>query len=199
MRCELLSWRRVERLSGRLAERILATGFRPDTIVGIGRGGWVPARLLCDLLDIFDLRNIRVEHYTGTRKHKEARVVEPLCSSLEGRRVLLVDDVSDSGDTYRVALDHLRPFGPTEIRTAALHHKTVSGYRPDHYAQEVREWRWLIYPWAVREDLAALVETLPGAPGDPPGIAERLRGAFGIRLAPERIEFLLSTGRVPDR
>ncbi|MEA3291962.1 MAG: phosphoribosyltransferase [Pseudomonadota bacterium] len=195
MRCELVSWHRVSRLAELLAVQVVESGFWPETIIAIGRGGYVPARLLCDLLDIFDLRSLRVEHYTGTTKHASARVVDPLCGEVEGRRTLVVDDVSDSGDTYRVALEHIESFRPAAIRTAALHHKTVSAYRPDHYAQEVRRWRWLIYPWALKEDLSALIGTMDSPPTDIGGIVKRLQQDFGVRLPERRIAGLLFPGK----
>jgi len=44
-----------------------------------------------------------------------------------------------------------------EIRTAVLHLKTVSKFIPGFYAEAVSEWRWLIYPWAVNEDLSSMI------------------------------------------
>lgn len=55
MRRELITWRQVYRLAWRLADRIRRSGFKPDPIVAMARGGYVPARLLCDFLDIHDL------------------------------------------------------------------------------------------------------------------------------------------------
>ena len=52
LRCELISWAEVERLCQRLAGLIKETGFRPDLVIAIGRGGYVPARLLCDYMHI---------------------------------------------------------------------------------------------------------------------------------------------------
>jgi uncharacterized protein len=69
-----------------------------------------------------------------------------------------LDDVCDSGDTFAVGIEHIRQCGTVnEMRTAALHLKTVSKFIPNFYVEEVREWRWLIYPWAVNEDLLSMI------------------------------------------
>jgi hypoxanthine phosphoribosyltransferase len=108
----------------------------------------------------------------------------PLNADLTGRRVLLVDDVSDSGDTFRVALAHLHGCGrPAEVRTAVLHHKVVSPYVPDYYAQKVVKWRWIVYPWAVAEDIASFIRAMSPPPGDVDEVAQRLRVERGVRIA----------------
>ena len=54
IRCELISWTAVQHLTRSLAAKIRASGFRPDVVVAIARGAYVPARLLCDHLDIME-------------------------------------------------------------------------------------------------------------------------------------------------
>jgi hypoxanthine phosphoribosyltransferase len=187
MDCELISWRQVQGLARNLAERIRASGYRPTTIVGIARGGLVPARLLCDYLDVYELAALRVEHYhRGADRQPEARIEIPLCKRLDGERVLLVDDVCDRGETLEFALAHVREFGPAELRTAVLHWKEVSSYRPDDYAHRIVKWRWLVYPWALIEDLAGFIERMPDRPGDLPGLAKRLRSEYKLKV-PERV------------
>jgi hypoxanthine phosphoribosyltransferase len=50
-------------------------------------------------------------------------------------------------------VDYLRSLGAGEIRTGVLQHKESSAFEPDYYAEKMTEWRWIIYPWAVHEDL----------------------------------------------
>lgn len=189
--CELISWRRCEVLCLRLAERVKASGFQPDIIVAIGRGGWVPGRLLADTLGLLDLTSFKIEHYHGPRKQAQAVVKYPLSADLSGRRVLLVDDVSDSGDTFDVALAHVRSRGvPKEMRTAVIHYKIQSRYVPDFYAARIVKWRWITYPWAIWEDLTTLVRAMKPAPLDPDEISQRLYQEHGVRLNAERLEGL---------
>ena len=181
--CELVSWGQVHRLSRRLAFRVRDGGFRPDLLVAIGRGGYPVARLISDYLGIMDLTQIKVEHYRGTHKEPVARVRYPIPAPVDGRRILLVDDVTDTGDSFAVALEHLRSRGsPREVLTAALHHKTVSPYVPDFYAHKVIRWRWIIYPWAIIEDLSVLIGNLPDPPDSPAAIVRRLEADHGIRV-----------------
>jgi uncharacterized protein len=199
IRCQLITWRQVRNLSRALAFRVREDGFRPDVIIAIGRGGWVPGRLLSDYLGNLNLTDIKIEHYQGTRKGAAARVRYPLRAEVEGRRLLVVDDVTDSGDSLAAALAHIRTRGaPTEIRTAVLHHKTVSAAVPDYFARRVVSWRWLIYPWAVVEDLSGLIRELGAGPGDPALIAERLRLAHGIRVSAATVQDVLTLSAYPE-
>ena len=147
IRCELVTWERHYQLARELALRVHNVSFHPEVIVAIGRGGYMPARVISDYLDIFDLACVKVEHYHGAHKNRSAQVRHPLAADIAGKRVLLVDDVSDTGDTFQVVIDHLRKRGePAELKSAVLHHKRISGYIPDFYAEEVVEWRWITYP-----------------------------------------------------
>ena len=192
MCCEMVSWQRVERMAQDLALRIRRDGFAPDLIIAIGRGGWMPGRLLSDYLGIANLTEFKVEHYTATQRHKEARMRYPLSADPTGQRVLLVDDVTDTGDSFAVALDHIRSKGePAELRTLALHHKTISPYVPDYYGAKVAKWRWIIYPWAVVEDFTALVGAMPNRPTEPEAIARRLHSDYGLRVSASAVRKVL--------
>jgi hypoxanthine phosphoribosyltransferase len=182
--CEIVGWDAVHDLARDLAFRIRDDGFDPEIIVALGRGGWVPGRLLSDYLGNLNLTEFKVEHYKGTEKQPVARVRYPLTAEVAGRRVLLVDDVTDTGDSFDVALAHVRSRGePREIRTVVLHHKTISPYVPDYFGREVVEWRWIIYPWAMVEDLTALIGGSGQRPSGAEAIADQLLRDHGIRVS----------------
>ena len=183
MRCEYVTWQKVYGLCERLCRRILADGFRPDAIVGIARGGYMPARILADFFGVMNLAALKIEHYHGTRKSRQARIAHPLPAAFSGRRVLVVDDVSDSGDTFDLALAHLagrEALG--EVRTAVLHHKTTSSRVPDYFAHKVIAWRWIIYPWALAEDLHTLSGELDAVPDDVAALGAKLREVYGLQI-----------------
>ena len=191
MRCELISWNTVYRLAERLSLSILDSGFRPEVIVAVARGGYVPARILCDFLDLYHLTSIRVVHYaSGARKQPEARVTDSICTDIRSRRILIVDDVSDTGDTYEAAITHLQDFQPREIRTAVLLHKTTAKYQPDFIARRVVKWRWMIYPWAVIEDLGGFIARMSPKPRDAGEIGRRLEAEYGLKLPAARLKLL---------
>ncbi|WP_031435008.1 phosphoribosyltransferase [Methylomarinum vadi] len=160
--CTLITWDEMYGLCRQLAWQLRAADFRIDTLIAIGRGGYVPGRILSDMLGIHDLTSFKIEHYRSTRKVSEAFVKYPLSADLQGKNILLLDDVCDSGDTFAVGGDHVRNRGPVEnLRTAVLHYKTVSAYKPDFFVETVSDWRWIIYPWAVNEDLSSLLREMP--------------------------------------
>jgi hypoxanthine phosphoribosyltransferase len=193
--CELVSWEQFYLLARRLAHTVRDASFKADLIVAIGRGGYLPARILSDHLDIFDLASMKIEHYRGVHKERFARVRYPLMAETAGKRVLLVDDVSDSGDTFQIAVQHIRERGePKQLRTAVLHHKRVSSFIPDFFAQEVIEWRWIIYPWAVIEDLGAFLHDMESQPDSIEAFSDLLQRQHGIKVERQILEDVLALG-----
>jgi hypoxanthine phosphoribosyltransferase len=67
-----------------------------------------------------------------------------------------VDDVTDTGDTLKTAAGYVQDLQPAEVRTGVLEPKTSSSFQPDYFAGMVREWRWIIYPWAAHEGYSGL-------------------------------------------
>lgn len=181
--CELITWGRVYQLVRRLAQLIREDGFQPDIVVAIARGGYVPARLICDFLDIYDLTSIRIGHYTaGVCKAERARLFMPLAVDVSDKKVLLVDDVSDSGDTLELALQHIRDNKAAEVKVAVMQHKQVSSFIPDYYAHKVVKWRWLTYPWAVIEDVAGFINAMEPHPATAEEAAARLQQDYDIKV-----------------
>ncbi|WP_455365730.1 phosphoribosyltransferase [Kaarinaea lacus] len=198
MPCELVSWGQFNSLARQLARQIRASAIKFDMIVAIGRGGYMPARILSDLLGIMNLASFKIEHYRGSHKSPQAIIKYPLVANVNQQCILLVDDVSDSGDTFTVALEHIQSRGkPAQIHTAVLHHKTVSNFVPDYFAQVVEQWRWIIYPWAVTEDLAVLIEAMQLESADIASLMEQLSRKHGINATAEQIEDALTLNKQP--
>ncbi len=159
-RCEIPSWMRVIRDSERLSSLVKRSKYNPDIIVAIGRGGFIPSRILCDYLLLKDMATIKVEHWGVAKPKKKAVIRFPLCADIKAKRVLLVDDITDTGETLRVSFEYLKGFGPKEIRTAVLVHKATSRFQPDYYVRKIIKWRWVIFPWHIREDITSFIEGL---------------------------------------
>jgi len=192
LRCELVSCETVYELAYDLARKVSVSGFAPDLVVAIARGGFTPARVLCDVLGIFNLTSIRVVHYRAPAATRPVAVLYPLCVPIEGQRVLVVDDVNDSGDTLRAARIHLESLAPAQLRTAVLHEKVGSNVRADYAAGTVLEWRWLVYPWAVVEDVGGFLRQMDPPPADAADADRRLREGYGLELPPGQLERLLA-------
>jgi len=185
---EVLSLAQVRNLSRCLARQIQADNFSPDVVIAIARGGFVPARLLCDYLDIYNLCCIRVAHYTGTEISGKARLSIPLNIDIRDKSVLLVDDVDDTGDTLHLALAHLHSFNPAGVRVAVLHHKIISSVIPDYFAVKVSQWHWITYPWAVTEDVLGLVKKMQPAPVSMEDAILRLGSDYQLRISKQVME-----------
>jgi len=161
MKCKIVTFEEVYDMIRNLSEKTKESGNKPTAIVGLARGGWVPARLMCDFLGITDLISLKVEHWLETGKTKdEATIRYPLMADLRGRRLLIVDDIADTGKSLIVSTSYLRKFAPADIKTATMQYFPTSAFRPDYYAEEVKVWTWFIYPWNWIEDTTTMIVRL---------------------------------------
>lgn len=199
--CTLVTWEESAYLARRLAGAIKADGYRPDLVIAIGRGGYVPARIVCDCLLHDMLTSMKVEHW-GIAAHKKTDTVVrfPLAVDVRGRSVLIVDDVTDTGDTLAATVAHVASLHPREVRTAVLQHKDTSRFTPDYFAEFVTEWSWIIYPWAVHEDLVGFAgRVLGGKTQFFEEIKAKLAARFDIRVTDgelrEALDDLVALGK----
>lgn len=184
MQVELVSWSDVYARCRSIAHAVREQGIVPDLVIAIARGGFAPARILCDFLNVHDLASLKVEHYAGGAREKgDARMIFPVNTDIRDRRVLLVDDVNDSGGTLAVARPYLRELAPDRLHTAVLDQKQNSPEAVDLPGRLVTEWRWLTYPWAVMEDLSAWMRDLEPRPASRTEMRQALEQAHGIRPA----------------
>jgi hypoxanthine phosphoribosyltransferase len=192
--CQLVSWREAYLLAKGLARSVKASGFRPDLVVAIGRGGFVPARTVCDLLLTEGLTSIKVEHYgLSAQRMNEVVIRYPLAVDVKGQRLLIIDDVTDTGDTLKTAVDYVQCLQPAELRTGVLQHKTTSSFLPDYFAEMVREWRWIIYPWAAHEDLVGFTERVLSDRLLSPGqIGDQLRERYAMAVEDQTLREVLA-------
>ncbi|WP_018877594.1 MULTISPECIES: phosphoribosyltransferase [unclassified Thioalkalivibrio] len=197
MPVQLITVDEVVRAADDLAHQVLDSGFQPDCIVAIARGGFMPARFLCDFLRVHKLLSLKVEHYTsGAREKQQAAVTIPLAGDVRGERVLLVDDVNDSGDTLATARPHLEGFQPAAVRTAVLHEKAGTSCRADFHSQAVQEWRWILYPWAVIEDVGQFAREMDPAPNSPADLHARLQQDYGLALSTAELDRVIRYNRL---
>ena len=197
MPVQLISVEEVVSAADDLARQIRASDFRPDTIVAIARGGFMPARFLCDFLHVHKLLSLKVEHYTsGAREKQRAAVTVPLAGDVRGEQVLLVDDVNVSGDTLVAARPHLEGFDPAAVRTAVLHEKASTQCPADFHSQAVQEWRWILYPWAVIEDVGQFTREMDPAPASPADLHARLQQDYGLALSTAELDRVIRYNRL---
>jgi hypoxanthine phosphoribosyltransferase len=149
---EAPTWNQIYSMLLKQASRIRSSGFKPDVIVGVSRGGWLPARVLSDLLENPNLANVKAEFYVGIGKaRKKPSLTQCVSASVKGKRVLVVDEVADSGGSLKLIRDHVLEQGAVEVRTATLYLKPHSVLEPDYCETETS--RWIIFPWETKETL----------------------------------------------
>ncbi len=160
---KLVSWEEIVGWSWELARKIRESGYRPDIIVALARGGYVPARLLCDFLDIENLVSIQSQHWTEAAKKEERAIIKfPYKLDLREYNVLIVDDICDTGESLILAKNYiLENWSPREVRIATLQWiSPVAKIKPDYYTIEVKDWTWFQYPWTRLEDTYEFIKRM---------------------------------------
>lgn len=121
-----------------LMEKVRSSDF--DAIVAIARGGLTLSHVMGEGLDIRQVQSIRTEHYDKTQK-RDTLSIFGKCDFGDAKKVLVVDDISDSGDTLKAVMEYLKDdFKDIEFSSATLFYKTSSIYEPDFWINEAKEW-----------------------------------------------------------
>ena len=163
---EVLEWDVFADAARTLAAEVLASGYQPDVVIAIARGGLLLAGAMSYALGTKNCGSINVQFYTGV----DERLPEPVLSgpmldapALAGLRVLLVDDVSDSGHTLALVVALLRD-SAAEVRTATLYTKPRTVLVPDYTWRETD--RWIVFPWSSLPLVAAPAADALTVPAD---------------------------------
>jgi|TARA_B100000678_G_scaffold47713_2_gene37398 hypothetical protein len=145
---ETLTWQGFGDATRELSRTIVADGFMPDVVVAIARGGLLPAGAIAYGLGIKNCGAINVEFYTGigtVLPDPELLPPEMDMAYLDGRRVLLVDDVADSGRTLDLAVRLLTDRGAI-VRSVVIYTKPTTIIRPDWSWKDTD--LWIDFPWS---------------------------------------------------
>ncbi len=146
---EILTWDLFGEASREVAQSIADSGFRPDMVIAVARGGLLPAGSISYALGVKAAGTLNVEFYSDVEETlPDPVLLEPLLdtAAIVGKRLLVVDDVADSGRTLDLVLDLLRKHQPEEVRSAVLYTKPRTIVQPDYF------WRstdlWINFPWS---------------------------------------------------
>ena len=160
---KLVTWEEIVEWSWGLAEKIRQSGYKPDVVIAIARGGYVPARLICDFLGIENLLSIQSQHWVEAAAKGEKAIIKfEYEVDLSGMNALLVDDIVDTGESVILARDFVKKrWKPKELRIAVLQWiSPVAKIKPDYYYMEVKEWVWFQYPWTRLEDVTQFIKRI---------------------------------------
>ncbi len=152
---EILTWQSFGDGSQELAQMITDSGFRPEVIIAVARGGMIPAGALTYSLGVKLTDAINVEFYTDVKETlPDPILLAPMLDtgSIRSRKLLVVDDVVDSGRTLALVLKLLRGFG-ADVRSAVLYAKPTTIVQPDFVWK--RTDKWIVFPWSAQPPLNA--------------------------------------------
>ncbi len=187
-RCRKATWEDVDGWADRVADLVRKASAIPQTVVALARGGWVPGRLLCDRLEVHRLLSLRAQHWgvTATPSGK-AELTEDLSGSVTGETVLVVDDITDTGESLSLAVEHVRAQRPSRVETAAFLHIDHSKFVPTYFAEEVPRtaWVWVVFPWNYWEDLATLAARAARVTPGVDAVRKTLRERCGLTVPRE--------------
>lgn len=146
---EVLSWDAFGDAARELARTVHGSSFAPDIVVAVARGGLLLAGAVSYALGTKSCGSINVEFYTDIEQTLPEPVLLPPAldaPALNGKRVLIVDDVSDSGRTLKLVVELLAGHG-ADVRSLTLYAKPRTVLEPDYVWR--RTDKWITFPWSA--------------------------------------------------
>ncbi len=148
----------IDKMLSKLTAMIKKSGFEPDILIGVSRGGLIPVAILSDRLGV-ESEIVGVKYYRGVKETKDKpEITQPILSNLGGKKVLIVDDVADLGHSLQLVKNYVQEKGAKEVRICTLHYKPWSVVKPEYFVEKTEA--WIIYPWEVKETLTDLFKKL---------------------------------------
>ena len=151
---ERLSWREFGEATRDLARCIADDRYEPDLILSIARGGLLVGAALGYALDVKNTWTMNVEFYTGVEERLEVPMILPPVPELvdlETARMLIADDVADTGETLTLVKDFCAD-KVAEVRCAVLYEKARSAVKCDYVWK--RTDLWIDFPWSAQAPVA---------------------------------------------
>jgi len=141
-----VSWDQFHRDSRALAWRLHAAGPF-EALVCITRGGLVPAAIVARELNVRVIETVCIASYQDYKNQGDIRVIKGIAAEIaamagEGKRVLIVDDLVDTGKTARVVRELL-----PVAHFATVYAKPMGRPLVDTFVTEVSQDTWIYFPW----------------------------------------------------
>lgn len=147
------SWRHVTKACDRLARRY--DHQLPTRIIALARGGLVPATIIANKLGVRHVHSLGISSYeitdNGIEQPGQFKLYQPLPSNDRQIKpddvVLIVDDISDKGSTFKFAEEYVNGVVGGNVVTLSLIIKPETSYKPDYYDEAVEQNQWIVFPW----------------------------------------------------
>jgi hypoxanthine phosphoribosyltransferase len=138
-----IDWAMFGELCRALALKV-ARDYDPEVIIGIARAGVIPAAVVSSILGA-EFHVLKISRKDGDETVRDRPAIfSDVPRAVTGKRVLIVDEITTSGDTLRLALAAVRDAHPAEVRTATSFARN-SGYQPDYSALSMDA--FVVFPW----------------------------------------------------
>ena len=147
---EILTWEGFGDAARELSQAVVDSGFETQTIIAVARGGLTLAGAMTYAMGVKLTDAINVEFYTDVNETlPDPVLLAPMLDtdSIAGQRILVVDDVADSGRTLGLVIKLLRGFG-AEVRSAVLYAKPRTIVTPDFVWKATDD--WIVFPWSAQ-------------------------------------------------
>ncbi len=139
--------------------RKIEESYKPDILIAIARGGWVVGRIISDLLEVNKVASIGVRFYkdVGIRDLKP-EITQPLSVTVKDQKVLIVDDVADTGETIELVRKHVLEDNPQSVKIAVVYVKPWCKAKIDYYVKKTN--KWIVFPYEQMETISHLVKKM---------------------------------------
>ncbi|NCD32310.1 MAG: phosphoribosyltransferase [Spartobacteria bacterium] len=154
------TYNEIHRTIQQLSQQIINADFQFDLIVAIGTGGFIPARMLKTYINK-SILTVGLSYYDEqdrvTDQPKKIQWIDEVENKLEGKRILLVDEVDDTRVTLSYCLNELYSHNPSEIGVAVLHNKkkakgaSFPSKLKRYFAGREIDDAWVCYPWDAKD------------------------------------------------
>lgn len=140
------SWGQIDKACALLANKVLKDDFEPSIIIGLARGGLIPAVIISHILEI-KMFPISYSSKVGNGEYKGYQNDLPQLGQI--KNVLIVDDIADTGNTLKEVVQFYKHH-QHEVKSAVLYHKEGSVITPDYVWQTIPEDSdWIIFPFEI--------------------------------------------------
>ncbi len=182
-------WRALHALAFKISTQIQAGEHDFDRVITLAKGGWPMSRSVADFLEVGEVQSLGIKFYTGIDEREPKPIVyQDLPIDISGEKVLLFDDVADTGESLDFATKYLKRRGAKSVTTATIYYKERSKVTPDYFAAQVAE--WIVFPYELVETLRIVGTRWLVEGVDPAEVVERF---VSMRFEKDQVEHYVNT------